>query len=137
MKQIFTLLILLTSFYKPTYAHTHVPFTKPSHFVLVENTPAAKLIKFEGGISNNKVILNWVVKENNTADQFEVEKSTDGKNFVMAALVFGTDKSDTDKYQFYEKAYNKKVMYRIKLINKNKKTEYSQVIAINPVITNI
>ncbi|MBK8300124.1 MAG: hypothetical protein IPK90_06660 [Chitinophagaceae bacterium] len=50
----------------------------------------------------------------------------------MAALVFGTDKSDTDKYQFYEKAGSQRVLYRIKLINKDRKTEYSTVVEINP-----
>ena len=76
--------------------------------------------------------MNWVVGENETADQFEVEKSLDGKNFTLAALVFATDKRETDTYQFYEKAGNEKVSYRIKLINKNRKTEYSSVIDINP-----
>ena len=138
MKQISTLLILLTLFYKPIYANQSlVPFAKPSRFVLVENTPVAKLVKFEGGISNNKVILKWVVNENNTADQFEVERSLDGQHFVTAAYVFGTDKAEWNNYQFYEKADNRKMMYRIKLINKDKKTEYSKVIAINPVVTNI
>ena len=76
--------------------------------------------------------MNWEVGDNETADQFEVEKSTDGKNYIMAALVFGTDKSETDKYQFYEKAGSQRVLYRIKLINKDRKTEYSTVVEINP-----
>lgn len=92
----------------------------------------ARLLRIEGSIIDHKVILNWVVGENETADQFEVEKSTDGKNFIMAALVFGTDKRESDNYQFYEKAGNQKVSYRIKLINKNRKTEYSPVVEINP-----
>lgn len=73
-----------------------------------------------------------MVNENETADRFEVEKSTDGKTFTMAGLVFGTDKSETDNYQFYEKAGNKKILYRIKMINKNQQAEYSAVIEINP-----
>src|SRR5258706_12801284 len=92
----------------------------------------AKLISFKGSINKNKIMLQWAVKENETADQFVVEKSSDGKNFAVAALVFGTDKSETDNYEFYEKANNKKVSYRIKLISKNQETEYSPVIEINP-----
>jgi len=94
----------------------------------------AKLISFDGNIRNHKVILNWVVDENETADKFEVEKSTDGKSFFMAALVFGTDKSNKGNYQFYEKAGNHKVLYRIKVINKNRQTEYSSVVEINPTV---
>jgi hypothetical protein len=92
----------------------------------------AKLISFKGSVNKNKIILQWAVKENETADQFVVEKSVDGKNFAMAALVFGSDKPETDNYEFYEKANNKKVSYRIKLISKNQETEYSSVIEINP-----
>jgi hypothetical protein len=92
----------------------------------------AKLISFKGSINKNKIILQWAVKENETANQFIVEKSINGKNFAVVALVFGTDKPDTDNYEFYEKANNQKVSYRIKLINKNQETEYSSVIEINP-----
>ena len=77
-------------------------------------------------------MLQWIVSENENAAQFEVEKSTDGKNFSMAALVFGTDKTATDNYQFYEKAGKKKVAYRIKIINKNQTIDYSSVIEIDP-----
>ncbi len=93
---------------------------------------SAKLISFKGSLNKSKVLLQWVVKGNETADQFVVEKSSDGKKFVMAALVFGTDKAETDNYQFYEKVKNKKVSYRIKLISKNQETEYSAVIEIDP-----
>ena len=120
--------------YQPTYAQNDIaPFASPTPLSIttISATPA-KLISINGSISNNKIILNWEVGDNETADQFEVEKSTDGKNFTMAALVFGTDKAETDKYQFYEKAVNQRVLYRIKLINKNRQTEYSAVVEINP-----
>ncbi len=94
----------------------------------------AKLISIAGSISNHTVVLNWVVGDNETADQFEVEKSSDGKNFSLAALVFGTDKSEIGNYQFYEKASKQKIIYRIKLINKNRQTEYSDVVVINPTV---
>lgn len=116
-----------------------LPFASPvpDHAIsltspLSTSTLPARLLRIEGSIIDHKVILNWVVGENETADQFEVEKSTDGKNFIMAALVFGTDKNNSANYQFYEKAGNQKVSYRIKLINKNRKTEYSPVVEINP-----
>lgn len=89
-----------------------------------------RFLSFNGNVNNNKVFLEWQVDENETADQFEVEKSTDGKKFVLAALVFGTDLSETSKYVFYEKAPPKRYYYRIKLITKNRKTEYSPVIEI-------
>ena len=60
-----------------------------------------------------------------------MEKSSDGGNFSLAALVFGTDKMSSDQYQFYEKVNSGKILYRIKLINKNKELEYSKIIEIN------
>ena len=130
----FVIIIALRIVYHPSNAQSdRAPFASPSSF----SSGAAllhpdKLISFNGHISNNKVFLQWEVSENETADLFEIEKSTDGKYFTMAALVFGTDKPETGNYWFYEKANIKKFYYRIKAINKNKQIEYSAVIEINP-----
>ncbi len=91
---------------------------------------SSKFINVEGKVSDNKVKLNWTVKENENADKFEIEKSIDGKQFSLAAIVFGTDNSNNDEYQFYEKAGNEKVFYRIRLIEKNSKIEYSKIIQL-------
>jgi hypothetical protein len=125
----FVTIIALRIVYQPgNVKATNPPFTShPASF----GTPA-KLLAVSGSINNNKVFLNWVVSENETADQFEIEKSADGKNFMRAGLVFGTDKAETGNYQFFEKAVKKKMLYRVKLINKNKETEYSTVVEINP-----
>ena len=119
--------------FTPQYAKENViSFTMPSLVSLSTPQPSVKLINFKGSINKNKIWLQWMVEENEDADQFIVEKSIDGKNFAMAALVFGTDKSETENYQFYEKANNKKVSYRIKLITKKQEAEYSSVIEIDP-----
>jgi len=90
-----------------------------------------KFIQLKSEIRNNKVMLTWNINANETVEIFEVEKSTDGKNFTVAALVFGTDKTNIDQYMFYEKTVSFKVFYRIKLINKNKEIEYSKTVEIN------
>jgi hypothetical protein len=104
------------------------PFTAPSPFSLSANPQSAKITNFDGSIKNNKVLLNWSVAENQDADKFEVERSVKDNSFVMAALVFGTDKPGTDNYQFYEKAKKIKTSYRLKIIYKNGTIEYSPVI---------
>jgi len=98
-------------------------------------TPAAssgpvKLLQFEGSFNNNKILLNWMIGVNEYADKFEVERSTDGKNYVMVALVFGTDKNDGDHYMFYEKATEKKAMYRLKIFDKSKGVLYSNSVVV-------
>ena len=79
-------------------------------------------------IKNDRVLLNWTIDNNQSANQIEIESSTDGKNFTMAALVFGTDKKDTDIYAYYEKAKKGKTWYRLKIINKDSSVHYSAVV---------
>ncbi len=135
MKTTALLIILgLRVFYQPSLAqNSTAPFASLNITTASTNAKTnAKVLDLKGVIKNNKVILDWIVSENETADLFEIEKSTDGKTYTMAALVFGTDKPATDNYQFYEKAGNKKVSYRIKIINKDKQTAYSAVVEIIP-----
>jgi hypothetical protein len=75
-----------------------------------------------------KILLEWVISENETTDQFELEKSIDGKNFEMAGLIFGTDKHQTDSYTFFDKMKEGKISYRLKIIGKDKKIEYSDIL---------
>lgn len=129
---VFITVIMLRVFYQPANTKENiVPFASPSTLppTTISAVPA-KVVSINGHISNNKVMLQWIVSENENAAQFEVEKSIDGKKFIMAALVFGTDKTATDNYQFYEKAGKKKLVYRIKIINKNQAIGYSPVIEI-------
>ena len=79
-------------------------------------------------IKNDRVLLNWAVDNNQSANQIEVESSTDGKSFTIAALVFGTDKKDTDNYYFYEKAKKGKIFYRLKIINTDSSIQYSAIV---------
>ena len=105
--------------------------SSPSSFTISKAQPI-KVISFQANRINNKVSMQWVIAKNETADQFEVEKSIDGKNFAMAALVFGTDKAETETYMFYEKSSSKKVSYRIKCIDKNQSITYSGILVIDP-----
>lgn len=89
----------------------------------------AKITGINATISGNKILLAWSVSENQAANLFEIEKSADGKNFTMAALVFGTDKAETDKYQYYETAKSGQIItYRIKLVSKNNSAVYSDTV---------
>jgi hypothetical protein len=130
---LFVIIIALRLSFQPDLSQSQLsPFASPTTTTTIETATPARLLNVKAAVNNNKVVIDWTVLENETADQFEIEKSTDGKNFTMAALVFGTDKPATDYYQFYEKATNQKISYRIKLINKDKKTEYSTVVEVNP-----
>ncbi len=143
MKTIFTLclagvLTLIT--HKSAAEYGIAPFTSTTTSTFMVSPEPVKIISFTGSINNEKVLLSWTVEDNQDANQFEVEKTTNGKDFVMAALVFGTDKKDIDNYMFYEKAKNLKTSYRVKVILKNGTIAYSTVItpgtATNTTTTN-
>jgi hypothetical protein len=134
MIQKIALITLITTriFCQSAYGNETIAlFTSPSPLppTTISNEPA-KVISINGHISNGKMLLQWIVSDNEDVAQFEIEKSNDGKNFTMAALVFGTDKTETDNYMFYEKATRKKMIYRVKIINKDQTVDYSTAILI-------
>ena len=126
---LFVLIISLRLVFQPANASQYSPAFRPPGTPIINS---ATFISFNGTLKNHTVFLEWKVAGNETTDQFEVEKSNDGKNYSLVAFVFGTDKPLTDTYRFYEKMGGKKISYRIKLINKNKETIYSPVIKIIP-----
>ena len=60
-----------------------------------------KLIK-----NQNKVSVNWSTDNATPTNYFEVEKSSDGKNFKTVAYILGADpsKTDCDCYGCFDKS---------------------------------
>ena len=83
------------------------------------------IVDLKAVVTNQKIQLNWKTEENQSVNLFEVEKSTDGKNFSLAALVFGTEKATAEEYLYFEKRTGKKTIYRVKMISKDKQVYYS------------
>jgi hypothetical protein len=98
------------------------------------------LISFQGNMNkNNKVTLNWTVADNETANNFEVERSTNGRDFTTVGVVFSSEKMGTENYMFYETyTASEKVMYRLKMIDKNKEINYSKILVFGTktIVTN-
>ncbi|HMK16745.1 MAG TPA: T9SS type A sorting domain-containing protein [Chitinophagaceae bacterium] len=88
------------------------------------------LISFQGNMNkNNKVTLNWTVADNEIASNFEVERSFNGRDFTTVGVVFSSEKMGTENYMFFETTSGiDKVMYRLKMIDKNHKVDYSRVL---------
>ena len=95
-----------------------------------KSTLPIHLISFQGNMNNNnKVTLNWTVADNETANSFEVERSFNGRDFTTVGVVFASEKIGTENYMFYEiTSGTEKVMYRLKMIDKNHKIDYSKVL---------
>jgi len=89
------------------------------------------IVQFTYSKNDKKITLNWVAGKNQDMNLFEIEKSSNGKDFKMAALVFGTEKTGDENYKFFEKAVSKKVYYRIKMVSKDNTVRYSEVLIAN------
>jgi hypothetical protein len=126
------MIVALRIFYSPASAsgdytnHALIPFSNPSSL----NLQVPGITGFKGSLVNNKIYLEWQVDENNNTEKFEVEKSEDGKNFSMIALVFGNEGTGTEVYKYYEKKKNNTVSYRIKMYKKDHQVEYSDIVVI-------
>lgn len=108
--------------------------TRYSSFLSSEVNPALPNLSFSsipyftGVVKNNRVLLTWAIDNNIETDRIEVERSHDGKNFSMVALVFGSEQAGVAEYQFYEKLRKGKSFYRLKIIHKNNTIDYSATI---------
>src|SRR4030095_1589534 len=88
------------------------------------------LVRFQGNINkNNRVTLQWKVENNETTDQFEVQRSYNGIEFKTIGLVIASKKNGIEDYMFYETINSfDKVMYRLKMIDKRNEVSYSKIL---------
>ena len=96
-----------------------------------------ELMSFQGNVNkNNKVTLQWKIAENETADYFEVQRSIDGNEFKTVGIVFTSEKRGIEDYMFYEtiNAFDK-VMYRLKINNKQERVLYSKTLIFQTRLT--
>lgn len=100
-------------------------------FQYSQSSLPVKLLSFSGNYNNNRVTLDWDVAMNEDADYYEIEKSTNGRDFSKVVMLFATDKAGVEHYSFRETVTpGSKLMYRIKLIDKSQVFNYSRIIAI-------
>jgi hypothetical protein len=89
---------------------------------------------FTVSAKQNKIMLDWSTDGAHPTNYFEIQKSTDGKNFKTIALVLGPDpkKADCDCYSGYEKRdRNYKNYYRLKHIDINGTVQFSETRLLN------
>ena len=101
------------------------------------NVLPVNLMSFQGNINaSNKVQLQWKVGNNEMINQFEVERSYDGKEFSTAALVFTSENKGVEDYLFYETIpVFEKVMYRLRMTSKTNEISYSKILTFQNKIT--
>ncbi len=93
-------------------------------------TLPVQLTSFGGTLNrNNMVTLSWSVTGNEQVKKFEVEKSINDGAFITAATIAATEKMSNAGYEYYEnKGNDDKVMYRLRLTDKENKAIYSKTL---------
>jgi len=84
---------------------------------------------FTGTKANGNVSLSWNVAANELASYYEVQRSTDGTNFVTVGTVRTTDKTGNQSYAYNTTdADNEQSFYRLRIFNKSGQVEYSSTV---------
>ncbi|MEP7229976.1 MAG: hypothetical protein ABI691_06975 [Ginsengibacter sp.] len=91
-------------------------------------TLPVKLISFSATRKNGIAALNWSTANEERNDQFEIERSTNGINFIKAGTEAGKGNS-FNQYSYIDNFYAPLVYYRIKIVGGGG-TSYSNIIAL-------
>lgn len=102
-------------------------FTYPSQLTL-----PVELTSFNAFLDGNKVDLKWETASEKNVSHFVIEKSTDGKNYSDAGMVFAFgNTSEKMNYSFTDKNINTNttsvIYYRLRSVDIDQKNQYSSV----------
>jgi len=93
------------------------------------STLPVKLKSFQGLLVQDKSQLNWTVAENESGNFFEIQKSTDGREYKTIAIIATTATAGEENYSYKDDLVSS-AYYRLKLLNKGSQVIYSDVIFI-------
>ena len=99
----------------------------PSGFVM--GTLPVNFTSFFAKRSGNEVVLNWSTSEEKNNSHFEIEKSTDGRNWKLIGIIMGNGTTtNSNQYGYTDKKELSAVMYyRILQVDLNGQKTYSSV----------
>jgi len=121
MKKIFTLLLVIFSIATQS---------------LNAQLDLAFISNFSAGPTDSCNRLTWTIANNRAAKSFEVEKSTDGKNFKLIAVLIATEKFGIESYNYADTATGAdNIMYRLRILNKSQHDFYSRIILVRAKVT--
>ncbi len=98
-----------------------------------------EILAFTGDSKNNDVLLRWTTEHEYNARDFDIERSTDGSNFITAGNVAAYNTPGKHEYNFTDQnagaLTNGRLYYRIKQKDLDGKYEYSKTITVSlPVV---
>jgi trimeric autotransporter adhesin len=89
------------------------------------------LTSFEAAPINKDVVLNWQTSQEINSDHFEIERSSDGINFTSIGRMFAAGSSNSQRqYTFTDNHPNYLNYYRLKMVDKDGKFDYSKIVFV-------
>jgi hypothetical protein len=99
-----------------------------------------QLLSFKGSLQDNDALLQWETANEINTSHFEVERSIDGMNFIKIGTVAAKANSANAKYSYTDVDAGKQpastLFYRLRMVDKDGATTFSQVITLTLNITN-
>jgi hypothetical protein len=104
--------------------------------LFIQVTVFSQVTSFTGMLNNNRVDLKFATTSEKNVSHFIIEKSTDGKNYSDAGIVFAYgNTSETMNYPFIDKNIDTNkagmIYYRISTVTNDGKIEFSQAMTIS------
>ena len=92
----------------------------------------AFISNFSANPTNSSNRLSWTIASNQGISSFEVEKSTNGKDFKTIAVLAATEKFTTENYTYADTVISSdKIMYRLRVLIKSSQHDfYSRIILV-------
>jgi hypothetical protein len=115
-----------------------VTFDTPgfSGFVIQTKTTSLplQLLNFSAALSQSDVLLNWTTTNEINTQNFEVERSTDGRNFIAVGSVAAINTTTDHTYNYTDAGATllsaTKLYYRLKLVDNDSRYNHSKVVLL-------
>lgn len=92
----------------------------------------ALLLGFSGSVSDNAVVLSWIMENETNSKWFVIERSANGNNFDSVGVVVGLNNMHESDYTFTDlRSLSGNSYYRIRLVNMDGGIKYSKVVMLN------
>lgn len=100
-----------------------------------------QLVTFSGSLQNNAALLKWVTTNEINVSHFDLERSINGVDFTKIGsetAIGGTTGKNNYTYTDYDACNQSSsvVYYRLKVVDINGSTSYSQIVALTFISTN-
>jgi hypothetical protein len=107
----------------------HCPF-----FVGATVPLPVEFVSFDAEIVEEGVMLNWLTASEINCDHYVIEKSFDGKNFIVIGELEGNGNTAEESiYSFLDRSVRDEIVYyRIKQVDMDGEAIYTGVLSVNP-----